>query len=67
MTQRYASRTTVSSHRSKAETESMLRRFGTDQFLQGWEAVLGIISFRINGYQVRMPPPLPRLEDFQYY
>ena len=67
MTQRYASKTTVSSDRSKAEIEQLLRRYGADQFLQGWEARLGIIGFRINGYQVRMLLPLPDPEDFRYY
>ena len=33
MTQRYASRTTVTVERSKAEVEHILRRYGADQFL----------------------------------
>ena len=59
MTQRYASKTTVSSDRSKAEIEGILRRYGADQFMQGWEAGLGVVGFRINGFQVRMLLPLP--------
>ena len=67
MTQRYASKTTVSSDRSKAEIEGILRRYGADQFMQGWEASLGVVGFRINGFQVRMLLPLPNPEDFRHY
>ena len=67
MTQRYASKTTVSSDRSKAEIEGILRRYGADQFMQGWEAGLGVVGFRINGFQVRMLLPLPNPEDFRHY
>ena len=67
MTQRYASKTTVSSDRSKAEIEGILRRYGADQFMQGWEVSLGVVGFRINGFQVRMLLPLPNPEDFRHY
>ena len=67
MTQRYASKTTVSSDRSEAEIEGILRRYGADQFMQGWEASLGVVGFRINGFQVRMLLPLPNPEDFRHY
>ena len=43
----------MSSDRSKAEIEGILRRYGADQFMQGWEAGLGVVGFRINGFQVR--------------
>ena len=66
MTQRYASKTTVSSYRSKAEIEGILRRYGADQFMQGWEAGLGVVGFRINGFQVRLLL-LPNPEDFRHY
>ena len=67
MTQRYASRTTVTVDRSKAEVEHILRRYGADQFLHGWETGRAIIGFRLKGYPVRMTLPLPILEDFEHY
>ena len=67
MTQRYASRTTVTVDRSKAEVEHILRRYGADQFLHGWEEGRAIIGFRLKGYPVRMTLPLPILEDFKHY
>ena len=44
MTQRYASRTTVTVERSKAEVEHILRRYGADQFLHGWEPGRAILE-----------------------
>lgn len=35
--------------------------------MQGWEADLGVVGFRINGFQVRMLLPLPNPEDFRHY
>ena len=67
MTQRYASRTTVTVERSKTEVEHILRRYGADQFLHGWEEGRAIIGFRLKGYPVRMTLPLPILEDFEHY
>ena len=67
MIQRYASKTTASSERTKAEIEGVLRRYGANQFMQGWEVGLGVVGFRINGFQVRMLLPLPNPEDFRHY
>ena len=50
MTQRYASRTTVTVERSKAEVEHILRRHGADQFLHGWETGRAIVGFRLKGH-----------------
>ena len=67
MTQRYPSKTLVSSDRSKAEIEGILRRYGAKQFMQGWEPGLGVGCSRINGFQVRMLLPLSNPEDFRHY
>ena len=65
--QRYASKTTVSPEKSRGEIETVLRRYGADQFMYGWEDGRGVIGFRLNGLPVRMVLPLPRLEDFRQY
>ena len=67
MTNRYASKTTVSPENSRAEIERTLRRYGADQFFYGWEEGRGVIGFRIKGLPVRVVLPLPALEDFQHY
>lgn len=64
---RYASRTSVPVERSRAEVEGLLRRYGADQFLHGWEEGRAVIGFRIRGYPVRMLLPLPRVEEFLEY
>ena len=35
--------------------------------MQGWEAGLGVVGFRIKGFQVRMLLQLPNPEDFRHY
>ena len=67
MTTKYASKTTISPEKTKAEIESTLRRYGADQFIQGWEPGRGLIGFRVNGLPVRMLLPLPEFNDFEFY
>ena len=64
MSQRFASRTTVSAAQSKTEIENLLRRYGADQFIHGWEPGRAVIGFRIREYPVRMTLPIPDIEDF---
>jgi hypothetical protein len=60
---RYASETTVSVARSKAEIEELLSRYGAGQFVSGWETtkqnVRAVIGFAVEGRQVRFELPLP--------
>ena len=67
MTNRYASKTTVTAERTKAEIEQVLRRYGADQFLHGWEPGRGVIAFRLRKHPVRTTLPLPELEEFRAY
>ena len=67
MTNRYASKTTVTAERTKVEIEQVLRRYGADQFLHGWEPGRGVIAFRLRKHPVRMTLPLPELEEFREY
>ena len=62
---RYASQTTVSSDRSRAEIESTLRRYGADGFAYMSEADRAIIGFRFNGRTVKFLLPLPDRKDFE--
>jgi hypothetical protein len=56
----YASGTSVTVDRSRAEIESLLRRYGADQFVSGWEAGRrALIGFRAHGKQVRFELTLP--------
>lgn len=56
---RYADRTEVSSDRSRAEIERILRRYGATSFAYGWEVAKADIGFRIDGRAIRFTLPLP--------
>jgi hypothetical protein len=61
----YASGTTVTADRSRAEIEHVLARFGADQFMVGWDATanIAVVSFRLAGRMVRMTLPFPSMSD----
>lgn len=56
---RYASETQVSVEKSRAEIEMILRRYGADQFVSGWDADKAVIGFRAQGRFVRFTLPIP--------
>ena len=64
MNQKYAANTTVSPDRSKQEIETLLKRYGADQFIYAWKEQMAVIGFRMNGYQVRISLPLPDPTDY---
>jgi hypothetical protein len=63
---RYAEGTEVSVERSRAEIETILRRYGADQFLSGWRETGAMIAFRAQGRHIRflLPLPDPKAKDF---
>lgn len=63
---RYAAQTDVSSERSKAEIENILRRYGADQFMSGWKDGQAAIQFRLKAKMVRFVLPLPDAKEEQY-
>lgn len=56
---RYASETTVSSEKSRAEIERLLLRYGADQFMYGIKPEAALIAFRAQGRHVRFVLPFP--------
>lgn len=62
---RYAEDTAVSSDRSRAEIERILRRYGATAFAYGWEDQTAHVAFKIDGRQVRFRVPLPDRADFR--
>ena len=56
---RYASKTTVSSEKSKQEIERILTRYGADEFLYGTRAGGAVVAFKMMGRNVRFMLPLP--------
>ena len=67
MTQ-FASQTSVSSDRSRAEIESTLRRYGADSFAYVSERKRAIVAFQAQGRRVKfeLPIPDPDSEEFTH-
>ena len=63
---RYASQTTVSSDRSRAEIEALLQRYGADQFCYGWTNGSAVIGFRMCSRCVRFTLPMPDKTDERF-
>ena len=63
MRQAYAANTTVSPEKSKAEIETLLRRYGADQFVSGWGGDKALIGFRAAGRNIRFELTLPSPTD----
>lgn len=62
----YASQTTVPAERSKSEIETMVRKYGADQFISGWSGTAAIIGFKMKDKMVKFHLPLPRPDDPKY-
>jgi hypothetical protein len=63
---RYASQTSVPSERTKAEIETVIRKYGADQFISGWAEKAAVIGFRMKGKMVKFHLPLPSSDDKKY-
>ena len=59
----YARRTSVPIERSKTEIEGMLRRYGADQFMYGWESARAVVQFRAQGRIVKMSLSFPEIPE----
>lgn len=61
---KYASSTTVSVEKSRAEIEGLLNRYGATAFMSGWEGQRAVLGFKAQGRMLRfiltMPDPKSR-------
>lgn len=62
----YASKTSVSVDRSRAEIEQTLRRYGAEAFSYGWDGDRAVIMFQAKGRRIRFDVDVPPLSDFTY-
>lgn len=60
---RYASETTVSQEKSRAEIEATLKRYGATSFLFAMNPDNAIIGFILDGRQIRFVLPMPDRND----
>lgn len=63
----YASETSVSVEKSRAELESILSRYGADSFGYVSEAQRAMIGFRVKGRTVRFIVPLPDRQEKRFW
>lgn len=63
---RFAEGTAVKPETSRAEIESILRRYGADAFAAGYESGRSWIMFRAHGRFVRFSVPMPRPDDDEF-
>lgn len=56
----YASKTTVSPDRSRAEIESLVKKYGATQFVSGYDVNAGFVGFMAKDRVVRFTVPLPK-------
>lgn len=62
----FAEGTSVPIERSKAEIESMLIRYGAEQFVSGWGESEARIQFRAKGRYVRFVLPIPKRDEKRF-
>ena len=63
---RYAAATSVSVERSRAEIETILRRYGADAFGYWTESGRAVVQFRFQRWCVRFDVPLPPKDDAEF-
>ena len=63
---KYASTTSVSPEKSRAEIEEILRRYGADAFGYGYEGRRAVVQFRAQNRQVRFVVETPERAEFRY-
>lgn len=65
MMSQYASETHVPVERSKGEIERILRRYGAESFMHGWDRLKAVVGFDINGRRYRIVLPMPDTQSFR--
>lgn len=63
---RYAEKTSVSTDSSKAEIEKILRRYGAEQFMSGWDRNKAFIAFKMNERNLKFIIPLPDMNSREF-
>ena len=60
---KFAEGTEVQPERSRMEIEGILRRYGAEQFVSGWDSTRAVIGFTAHGRQVRFFLPMPTIDE----
>ena len=62
----FAENTSVPVERSRAEIETLLRKYGAEQFVSGWSSKDARIQFFVHGRYVRFVLELPDLQEKRF-
>lgn len=62
----YASQTSVTSDRSRAEIEKTLIRYNATSFAYGWQDDAAMIGFKVNDRNIRFILPMPDRNDRRF-
>lgn len=65
MARKYAEGTEVPVDRSRTEIESILTKFGADQFMYGWQGASAAVAFRAHGRHIRFLLPMPQADEYR--
>ena len=63
---RYAATTEVSVEKSRAEIETIVRRYGAEGFISGWEGARAMVQFRAQARYVRFLMTLPARDEERF-
>lgn len=62
----YADGTTVPPEKTRAEIETLLRRYGATSFQTGWDANSATVAFHLKSYTMRFVLPIPGDKAFTF-
>ena len=65
MPSKFASSTSVSVERSRAEIEAVLKKYGATKFASGWDQDKAVIAFEMQARRIRFDIPIPPLSEFK--
>ncbi len=63
----YAAQTTVSSEKTKMEIETIIKKYGAEQFISGWSNAAAVIGFSMKGKMVKFFLPMPDPKDKSFF
>lgn len=62
----YASQTSVTSDKSRAEIERTLARYGASSFMYGWDQLRAIVAFEMHGRRLKFVLPMPERDGREF-
>lgn len=65
-TRRYAEGTEVAPEKSRAEIEGVVRRYGADSFVSGFDGTQAMVMFRAHNRYVRFVLAMPHPDDAEF-